>query len=302
MKLGFVLSETWHGLRRNLSMAISIILVTTVSMLLLGLGLLVHERVGSLKGYWFDRVQVSIFLCPANSTQPNCVGGGVTEAQKNAILTQLHQMPEVRSVFYESEQQAYSRFKEQFRDSPVLSENLKVGDIPQSYRVQLKDPTKYAIVASQFDGAPGVASVQDQSKVLKNFFDLLDVLSRFAWIVAAVMVLCAALLMMTTIRQVAYTRRREIGIMRLVGASNSTIRTPFVLEVLFAGVLGVPLALGLLWAFSHYILSRGLNQLFTDRKIVGDMAVWATAPWMLGAVIVLAVTSSMITLWRYLRV
>lgn len=302
MKLGFLLSEVWQGLRRNLSMAISIVLVTMVSMFLLGLGLLAQKQVDTMKGYWYDRVQVSIYLCPQQSSQPNCQGQGVTDAQKAAVRSQLEQMPEVRTVFYESEQQAFDRFKDQFRNSPVVSNNLKVGDIPQSYRVQLKDPSKFAVVSSQFDGAPGVASVQDQAKVLGKFFKVINLVTLFAILLALLMVVCAALLMVTTIRQVAFTRRREIGIMRLVGASNATIRTPFILETLISGLIGVGLAVGMLWALTHFVFNRVLNQIFYDRALIGDTDVWSTAPWMVLSVAVLAVSTSMLTLWRYLRV
>ena len=103
MKPGFILGEVWNGLRRNLSMAISIVLVTMVSMFLFGLGLLAQTQVDTLKGYWYDRIQVSIYLCPDNSGQPNCEGKGVTAAQQAAIKSQLDQMPEVQAIFYESD-------------------------------------------------------------------------------------------------------------------------------------------------------------------------------------------------------
>lgn len=302
MRPGFMLGEVWNGLRRNLSMSVSIVLVTMVSMFLLGLGLLAQKQVETMKGYWYDRVQVSIYLCPQSSQQPNCASGPVTQEQKTNIKSQLDQMPEVRQVYFESEQQAFDRFKEQFRNSPEIIDNLKVGDIPQSYRVQLKDPSKFEVVASQFDGAPGVASVQDQAKVLGKLFSAINLVTVFAIGLAALMTLAAALLMVTTIRQVAFTRRREIGIMRLVGASNVTIRTPFILEVLIAGLVGTGLALALLWSLTHVVFNSRLNQLFYDRALIGDGDVWATAPWMLLIVVVLAVTTSTLTLWRHLRV
>ena len=82
MRPGFMLGEVWNGLRRNLSMSVSIVLVTMVSMFLLGLGLLAQKQVETMKGYWYDRVQVSIYLCPQSSQQPNCASGPVTQEQK----------------------------------------------------------------------------------------------------------------------------------------------------------------------------------------------------------------------------
>lgn len=301
MKVGFILGEVWNGLRRNLSMAISIILVTMVSMFLLGLGLLTQRQASTMQGYWYDRIQVSIYLCQAGSTQPNCEGQAVTDAQKTAIKTQLEQMPEVKQVFFESEQEAFERFKEQFRNSPISS-NVRPGDIPSSYRVSLNDASKFDVVSSQFEGAPGVATVQDQKKVLEKVFSFFNGLTVGAVALAILMVACAALLMVTTIRQVAFARRREIGIMRLVGASNATIRIPFIIETLVAGLVGGVLAVVLLWGSVHYLVSGMLRQLFYDQAFIGDADVWLVAPWMIGGIALLSVGTALITLWRYLRV
>lgn len=300
--LQFILADVRNGLRRNVSMALSVVLVTMVSIYLLGLGLLAQRQADTMKGYWYDRVQVSIYLCTANSGQPNCAGQAVTEDQKTTIRSQLEQLkPLVKAVYHESEIQAFERFREQFRNSP-LAENVQVGDIPQSYRVQLSDPTKYAVVVSSFEGAPGVASVQDQEKVLSKFFKVINYITLFSVVIAGLMVLCAVLLMATTIRQAAFTRRREIGIMKLVGASNLRIRTPFVLETLVSALVGAMLAITLLWATVHYIFSRFLNRVVLDQAMIGDSDVWLLAPSLILGVIVLAVVTTSVTLWRYLRV
>ena len=301
MRPRFLFDEVWNGIRRNLSMTVSVVLVTMVSMYLLGLGLLAQRQADTMKGYWYDRVQVSIYLCTDNSSRPNCGTGAVTEEQREVLRTQLEALPEVEQVFYESEEEAYARFQEQFRNSP-LAGNIEVGDIPQSYRVQLDDPSKFGVVVSQFDGAPGVAYIQDQERVLNRFFTVINYITRFSVLLAALMVLAAILLMATTIRQSAFSRRREIGIMRLVGASNFTIRFPFIVETLIAAVLGALLAFGLLWATVHYIFSRFLNQVVRDQAGIGDSDVFAVAPLMLIGVVALAVLTSAVTLWRYLRV
>jgi cell division transport system permease protein len=302
MRVGFMLGEVWNGLRRNMSMAISVILVTMVSMFLLGLGLLAQRQADTWKGYWYDRVQVSIYLCNSEAAQPNCQNQAATAEQKATIKSQLDKMPEVKEVFYESQEDAFARFKDQFKNSPVASNALKVGDIPDSYRVQLKDPSKFAVVTSAFDGAPGVASVQDQEKVLKPLLRIINFITGFAIFMAAIMVLCAVLLIMTTVRQVAYARRREIGIMRLVGASNFTIRTPFIVETVLSGLIGVALAVGMLFATTHLIFNRVLSTLFFDRGKIGNADVWLVTPWLAVVVVFVAVSTSMLTLWRYLRI
>ncbi|WP_068398531.1 permease-like cell division protein FtsX [Kribbia dieselivorans] len=302
MGLGTIMADAWNGIRRNLSTALAVVLVTLVSVYLLGLGLLAQRQADQMKGYWYDRVQVSIYLCTDTSAQPNCDGGAVTDAQKSTIESQLDELrPLVENVYYESEQEAFDRFREQFKNSPI-SENVRVGDIPQSYRVQLSDPSRYDVVVSSFQGAPGVASVQDQEKVLNRFFKVINYITGFSVLLAALMALCAVLLMGTTIRQAAFTRRREISIMKLVGASNWTIRTPFLLEVIIAGVIGTLGAIGLLWATVHFIFNRYLNTILLDQAMIGAADVWVIAPWLLGGVVVLAVVTGATTLWRYLRV
>ena len=301
MQPRFLLSEVGSGLRRNMSMAVSVILVTMVSMFLLGLGLLAQRQADTMKGYWYDRIQVSIYLCTPNSLEPNCENRAVTEAEKAAIQRQLEALPEVEEVFYESEQEAFERFKEQFRNSPIAG-NVEVGDIPQSLRVQLADPTKYAVVTDQFEGAPGVALVQDQEKVLSKFFTIINYITVFAVMQAALMAACAALLMATTIRQAAFIRRREIGIMRLVGASNWTIRMPFIAEMVIVSVVGVGLAVGLLVALMQYVFNEGASRIALSQAFIGVSDVWVLAPWMALGVASIAVGTSLITLRRYLRV
>lgn len=302
MRLQFMLSEIWIGLRGNLSMAISVVLVTMVSMYLLGLGLLAQRQADTFKGYWYDRVQVTIFLCTEDSAEPSCGREAATEQQREAIRAQLEAMrPLVKRVYYESEQVAYDRFQEQFRNSP-LAGNVRVGDIPQNFRVQLSDPTKFEVVVSSFQGAPGVGAVQDQKKVLDKFFTGINMITIFSFILAGLMVLCAVLLMATTIRQAAFSRRRETGIMKLVGASNFTIRVPFIMETVIAALVGAALATGLLWATAHYGFNRYLNRLILDQAFIGVSDVWAITPWMVVGVTVLAVATSWVTLWRYLRV
>ncbi|MBM6400878.1 permease-like cell division protein FtsX [Phycicoccus sonneratiae] len=301
MQTRFLASEVGSGLRRNVSMAVSVVLVTMVSIFLLGLGLLAQRQADTMKGYWYDRIQVSIYLCTADSLQPNCENKAVTDAEKSALQSQLEALPEVKQVFYESEQEAYDRFKEQFRNSPIAG-NVQVGDIPQSLRVQLNDPTKYAVVTSQFEDAPGVATVQDQEKVLSKFFTIINWITVFAVFLAALMASCAALLMATTIRQAAFIRRREIGIMRLVGASNWTIRMPFVSEMVIVSATGVALAVGLLVGLTKYVFTEGASQIALSQAFIGVSDVWLLAPWMLGGVVLIAVGTSLVTLRRYLRV
>jgi cell division transport system permease protein len=300
MRLQFILSEIWIGLRRNLSMAISVTLVTMVSVLFLGLGWLSHKQVDTMKDYWYDRVQVSIFLCTAKSDLPNCSSGAVTDAQRTEIRSQLSAMkPLVKSVFPESQLQAYNRLKEQYKDSPSYRD-IKPEQMPESFRVQLSDPTKYNVITSSFVGAPGVGDVQDQRRILDPLFNVLRGLSFGALGLAGLMVLCSVLLVATTIRQTAFSRRRETGIMRLVGASAFIIQLPFILETLVATLVGSVLAIGLLWATVRYGIGYLADKLPINFITVTE--VWWVTPWLLLIAGVLAILTAWFTLRRYLRV
>jgi cell division transport system permease protein len=296
-----MLSEIAIGLRRNLSIAVSVMLVTMVSVYLMGIGFLAQGQVDTLKGYWYDRIQVSIFMCGKDSLDVNCDGKAVTDEQRDALRSQLEEMkPLVKNVYFESEQQAFDRFKEQYRNSP-LSDYLQVGDIPQNFRVQLTDPKKYDVVVSAFEGAPGVGRVQDQQKTLDKLFTVMNVVTVGSLFLAGLMVLCSILLMATTIRQAAFSRRRETGIMKLVGASNFTIRLPFVMETVLAALTGTGLAIAGLWVTADSLLPK-VSAVLQDAPLVGTTDIWFVAPWLVGFMLVVSVLTSWATLRRYLRV
>jgi cell division transport system permease protein len=300
MRLQFILSEIWVALRRNLSMSISVALVTMVSVLFLGLGVLSQRQVDTMKDYWYDRVQVSIFLCTANSDLPNCSTGAVTDAQRALILSQLDAMkPLVKVVYPESQQQAYDRLKAQSTDSSAYRD-ITPAQMPESFRVQLSDPTKYGVITSAFTGATGVGDVQDQRRILDPLFNVLRGLSFGALGLAGLMVLCSVLLVATTIRQTAFSRRRETGIMRLVGASAFNIELPFILETLIATVVGSVLAIAVLWAMVRYGIGYMGKRLPVNFITTADL--WIVTPWLVGAAAALAILTAWFTLRRYLKV
>ena len=253
-----VFADAWEGLRRNKSIAVSVILVTMISLYLLGVGLLAQRQVDQMKGYWYDRVQVSVYMCTDTSSQPNCTEGAATDDQKESVAAQLDEMkPLVKDVYYESESEAYKRFKQDYKNSP-LAGNIRVGDIPPSYRVQLSDPEQFETVASAFEGAPGVASVPNLREVFAPLFRAINIITAVMIGLAALTLVSAVLLMATTIRQAAFTRRREIAIMKLVGASNRTIRTPFIIETVASGLIGALMAVGLLWVSAWALFDLSL--------------------------------------------
>jgi cell division transport system permease protein len=302
MRAQFVLSEIWIGLRRNMTMTIAVIVSVAISLALFGAGLLIRAQVETMKDYWYDKVEVSVFLCGKDSEATSCAGGEVTAAQRDQIGEDLRSLrPLVTNVFYESKDEAFTRFKEQFKDS-AIADNITADAMPESYRVKLSDPRRYDVVASAFQGQPGVEQVQDQRALLDRFFKVLGGFQTAAWFIAAVQVVSAVLLIANTIRVSAFSRRRETGIMRLVGASNFYIQLPFLLEGAIAGLVGAVLASGSLIAFKRFFVESYLQPSFRFTAFIGWDAVWAVVPVLLATGVGLAGVASFITLRRYLRV
>lgn len=307
MRPGFLLGEVGNGLRRNGSMFISVALVTMVSVFFLGVGLLAQQQVSTAKGYWYDRVQVSIFLCTEDATDsPGCAGGAVTEQQREQVQNDLDGLrPLVSEWFYESSEEAYDRFREQFRGSSVL-DSVPPEAIPASFRVNLSDPDRYEVIRAAFQQAPGVDSVEDQREVVDKLFTFLGALSLGALALAVTMVVCAVLLISTTIRLTAWTRRRETAIQRMVGASAFAIHLPFILETVLATLLGAALAVGLLWATVRFGVTGFLSDLLSGESglisLITEQDLWLITPILVGGALLLAVVTAWAALRRHVRV
>ncbi len=300
MRAGFLLSEVRIGLRRNLTMTFAVIVTTAISLSLLGIGLLSNAQVNAMKDYWYDKIEVSVYLCGSLSESASCSGGVITPEQRMAIKTDLDALPVVQSVFYESQSEAYTRFQERFKDS-AIAQNVTADQLPESFRVKLKDPTQFAVVVSAFSGRPGVDVVQDQRSILEKFFQLLNVLRNGALLVGLFSVLTAGLLISNTLRIAAFNRRRETGVMKLVGASSWSIQLPFLLEGIFSALIGWVFATGLLAGLKSVVDSK-VAPLLTFTNFFGWNEVWIASAWLLLAGFTVSTIASLITLRRYLKV
>lgn len=300
MRARFLISEVGIGLRRNMTMTFAVIVTTAISLSLLGIGLLANAQVGAMKDYWYDKIEVSVFLCGSLSESPSCSGGIVTSDQRLEIQQEIQEMPSVESVFYESQSQAFARFQERFKES-AIAQNVTADQLPESFRVKLKDPTQFAVIVSAFSGRPGVDVVQDQRSILEKFFKLLEVLRNGALLVGLASVLTAALLISNTLRIAAFNRRRETGVMKLVGASSWSIQLPFLLEGVISAIIGWGLATGLLAALKSVVDTK-VAPLLTFTKFFGWNEVWVASGYLLGTGLLVSTVASVITLRRYLKV
>jgi cell division transport system permease protein len=281
-------------------MTFAVVVTTAISLSLLGVGLLANAQVGAMKDYWYDKIEVSVFLCGNLSDSPSCSNGVVTAAQRLTIQQDLQEMSVVDSVFYESQSEAFIRFQERFKDS-AIAQNVTADQLPESFRVKLKDPTQFSVIVSAFSGRPGVDVVQDQRTILEKFFRLLAVLRNGALAVGLASVLTAALLISNTLRIAAFNRRRETGVMKLVGASSWSIQLPFLLEGVISAIIGWGLATGLL-AGLKTVIDSNVAPLLTFTKFFGWSEVWVASAWLLATGLVVSILASLITLRRYLKV
>ncbi|MDT0462374.1 permease-like cell division protein FtsX [Streptomyces gibsoniae] len=306
MRAQFVLSEIGVGLRRNLTMTFAVIVSVALSLALFGGSLLMSDQVTQMKGYWYDKVNVSIFLCNKSDAEsdPNCSKGAVTDEQKKQILTDLDKMTTVvQKVTYESQDEAYKHYKQQFGDSPLAS-SLTPDQMQESYRIKLKNPEQYQVIASAFNGRDGVQSVQDQKGILDNLFGLLNGMNWAARAVMAMMLVVALMLIVNTVRVSAFSRRRETGIMRLVGASGFYIQAPFIMEAAVAGLIGGTLACGFLLVARYFIIDHGLDLSHKLNLInfIGWDAVLTKLPLILATSLVMPALAAFFALRKYLKV
>ena len=302
MRATFVASEVSSGLRRNLTMTLAVIITVAVSLGLFGASMLVRAQVTTMKDFWYDKVEVSIFLCGKVSEASSCSAGQITKPQREQIKADLVSLkPVVEQVYFESQAEAFARFQQQFKGSP-LAENATVDQMPESFRVKLSDPTKYAVVASAFQGRPGVEDVRDQRQALDRLFKALGGLQALALTISIAMLIVTMLLIANTMRVAAFSRRRETSIMRLVGASNLYIQLPFLLEAATAASIGAGFAVLALVGVKRFLIDGVLAETFKFTSFVGWETVWTIAPVVFLTGIVLSALAAFLTLRKYLQV
>ncbi|OCA96005.1 permease-like cell division protein FtsX [Actinobaculum suis] len=304
MRFRFIISQTFKGLVGNKAMTASVMLVTFVSLLFVGAGALLQTQISNLKDEWYDKVEVSAFMCPRNGVTEACAAGEATQEQIDDIDAYL-KTPEmqayVENVMFETKEQALQNYREQMRDT-AWTEDITADQMQVSFRIKLKDPQQYQVVADQLSGRPGVEVVRDQREQLEPIFAVMNRFTVVAGLLAGVMILTALLLIPTTIRLSAMSRATETGIMRLVGASNFFIELPFVLEGAIAALMGSLLSVGGLFLVAKFFLEDWIGAALPWMKIVGTADVWILAPWLIIGAVLVAGFASWLSLRRYVRV
>lgn len=300
----FVFSEISQGFRRNLSMVISVILVTFISLTFVGTASLLQMQIGQMKNYWYDRAQVAIYMCSDVSAQDVCPQGEASDDLKVSVQEKLESKTlsaYIDKFYFEDHDQAYATFQEQFEGNAV-AKYVTANQLNETFWVKLTDSTKSQIITESFTGVAGVEEVRDQRSYLDQIFSILNAASLAAIGIAGLMLFSAALLISTTIRLSAFSRRRELGIMRLVGASNFYIQLPFILEGVLAATIGSILAGGAVLAIVQFFVQGYLAERLPFTSFVGLSDGLLVVPVLIGAGIILAALASGLAIRRYLRI
>lgn len=306
MRLRFILSETWSSLKRNVPMLLSVMLVTFISFLFIGASSLMQAQIVEAKGEWYDKVEVVIWLCPDGASQAaSCASGTAPTDQEIVDLEDfIHQEAGkvVSNITYVSREDFYKNtFLKQYSNGEYQGRTLTAADMQGSLRLKLSDPTKYQVVSEILQGRDGVEDVQDQRKIFDPVFSVLNRATMVTVVLAVVMVVVAIMLTGTTIRMSAASRKNETEIMRLVGASNWTIRLPFILEGVFASLIGSLLSVGVLSGIVKVFITDWLAQNVQWMPFINQKTVWLTAPALVIGAVLLSVIASSISLRRYLK-
>ena len=306
MQLTYVFSELGNGLKRNVSMTIAVIVTIFVSLTLFGMLLLLNGQAVNAEEYWGSKLQITVFLCNQNSTTANCVNGEVTKPQKDQIEEILNTHPEVASWRLQSKQEAYDKWRSAYVSNDETErrvyESIKPSDMQESYWVQLNDPEQFEGIKSAVEGLEGVNTVRDLREVLKPIYFWMNVMKWGAIAIAGFLVFAAVLQVGNTIRLAAFARRREIGIMRLVGASSLYIQLPFLMESLVAALIGVSLAGAALVAFMYVVIYQTLRP---TSNIVAWID-WGDGIWAIGWIaligLMLTLVPTLVMTRKYLKV
>ncbi|WAC65555.1 permease-like cell division protein FtsX [Agrococcus sp. SL85] len=304
MRIQLIADEVWNGLRRNLSVVVSVVLVTFISLSFVGAAILLQMQITQMKGFWYDRAQVGIYFCGPVDATDTCTQTAATEEQVQAVREVLETgaiAQYVGDVEFEDREAAYANFMDQFGGT-ASAEFASPETMNEALRVRPTTPDDAALIREATSSLPGVLEVRDQQALLEPIFQVLNTASLAAIGVAVLMLVAAVLLISTTIRLSAFSRKRELGIMRLVGASNRFIQTPFIIEGVVAALLGAVLAAGSVVAIVHFFLQGYVAPMLQTIAIVGVGDALVVAPVLVGIGVLFAGVAAAVAIRRYLRI
>ena len=273
LKADYVVRETLSNLWRNLLLTSASMLTVAVSLSLVGAALLLRQGVDNATVQWRGGIEFSIYMTT-----------DATPDQSDAIERDLRRSPDVKDVIYVSQEEAYEEFKVLFSDSPDMVDNVSADVLPPSYRVvpAIDDADAITALGKRFEGKPGVKEVVLAEETIDTILKVARTLQFAIVMVALVLLLSAALLIFNTIRMAIFSRRREIEVMKLVGATNWFIRVPFMLEGLVQGLVGASVSFLVIWGLRTAVLDWVRDFDLFRSFIVSSSQVAGTGIFMLG--------------------
>jgi cell division transport system permease protein len=297
----YYLREVTSGLRRNGLVAFAAVSTTFIALLLFGLALLISRETNLIIEATTGNVEVAVYLTDAANSQT-----------VEALTGKLTALPVVSSVHYETKAEACRRYKDMFANQQALVQNVDCSALPASLRVKLSDPERFrevtAVLGCDKDASgkyqcasPGIENVVDQSQFLDRLFSVTRVFRVGVLLVSVVMLVAAAILIANTVRMGLFARRKEIGIMKLVGATNWRIRIPFLVEGLFESLIGAGTAVLCLFGLKVAFI----NPLYDKIQFipwVTNADVVAIIPWLIVAGVVVALVAGFAGMRRFLEV
>ncbi|RAV10073.1 ABC transporter permease [Mycolicibacterium sp. GF69] len=297
MRFGFLINEVLTGFRRNVTMTVAMILTTAISIGLFGGGLLVIRLADQSRNIYLDRVESQVFLTnDISANDPTCDGDPC-----KALRQQIEDRDDVRSVRFLNRDEAYDDAIKKF---PQYKDVAGRDAFPASFIVKLDDPEQHQDFDEAMVGQPGVLNVLNQKDLIDRLFAVLDGISNAAFAVALVQAIGAVLLIANMVQVAAYTRRTEIGIMRLVGASRWYTQLPFLVEAMLAALIGVVIAIIGLVLVRALFLENALNQFYQANliaKVDWQDVLYFSAPLMLFLGLAMSGITAYVTLRLYIR-
>ncbi|MBJ8343564.1 permease-like cell division protein FtsX [Antrihabitans sp. YC2-6] len=298
MRFSFIFSEVLQGLRRNITMTLAMILTTAISLAMFGGGLLAVQMANNTKAIFLDRVEVQIFLTDEQTeADPNC---------EQPICMSLrddleHNTPGVEAVDYLTKAQAREYLQ---KTQPELADLASEAiPLPASFKVKMEDPNRYGVIFEKFEGREGVGNILNQKELVDRLVNVFNGLRNAAFAIALVQALAAILLIANMVQIAAFTRRAEVGIMRLVGATRWYTQLPFLVEAVVAAMLGFILAIAGLLIAKPLVIDGALGDLYKS-NVFAQVTGWDVvliSPFLAVGGVGFAALTAYITLRLYVR-
>jgi cell division transport system permease protein len=285
MRAKYVMSEVFLGLWRNISMTVAMIITMAVSLSMLGAALLLYNQVDVIEEHYQTNLEVVVYM-----------QRDITPEVSDQIGADLKASPLVKQVVHESQEQAYERFQETFAETEDLVNSVDPTVLPSAWRVEMNDINDAPELIAEFSEREGVYQVTNQREILQEVFDILGGAQRLTLVLALVQGVAALMLVANTIQVAAYSRRREVAIMKLVGAPNWFVQAPFVLEAVFAAVIGSIFAFGTLIAAKFLVIDGQFENLFKLMPPIEMQAILILLPVLIGISAVISAITAWITL------